>query len=622
MEVTFEFTGRAEAPLACPGYPRNMLRRSLPRFLALLAVTAGMLATGSAAASAAEPRTDVDDFRFSSWDATYQVGIDDDGRATLHVEETRVAEFPDSDQNRGIVAGYPESYEGARINTTILSVRDENGEDVPYETEEDDGLVLVLTGDDDYVHGSTTYVIEYEMRDVILAASETEVDEFYWDLLPLNSTQDIDSFRAEVIFDEDLATHLTGDASCYRGREGSTESCELAENSGTFTVAANELSAGEGVTVAIALDAGTVTQPSARHPNAATDVLPYAVGGGAVLLSAGGWLATSAMIRRHRRGTGIVIAQYDVPDSMSPLLAGAIVPGAKNPITAEIVHLAVRGLLRIEELPEEGEKQRRPRLRRLGGEAPDALDERAMTALFHKTDADGVMKMPRNSEAFAKRMKALTKAGSTAAAESGFTTTARSTLARIVQTLALMAVAVMVGLLFWGVFTGRASAGPVLLVTIFCGVGVAIASVIAFKKHTVLTPAGALQLEYLEGVREFIRVAEEDRFKMLQSYSGAERRSDGTVDVIHIYERLLPFAVLFGQENEWGKVLEDAYGREHRSPDWMNGTSAGFLFRMSAFSSMTRSSSTYSAPSSSSSGGSSGGGFSGGGGGGGFSGGR
>ena len=36
----------------------------------------------------------------------------------------------------------------------------------------------------------------------------------------------------------------------------------------------------------------------------------------------------------------------------------------------------------------------------------------------------------------------------------------------------------------------------------------------------------------LAGVREFIRVAEEDRLRMLQSYSGAERRQDGSVNVV------------------------------------------------------------------------------------------
>src|SRR5690606_5616936 len=127
-----------------------MFRTTAARPLSLIAVTAAVLLVGSAgAASAAEPRTDVDDFDFVSWDATYEISRDDEGRATMHVEETRVAEFPDFDQNRGIIAGFPETYEGAGIDTTILSVRDENGDEVAYETEDDDGMLYVLTGNDD-----------------------------------------------------------------------------------------------------------------------------------------------------------------------------------------------------------------------------------------------------------------------------------------------------------------------------------------------------------------------------------------------------------------------------------------------------------------------------------------
>jgi len=596
------------------------------RTLTLITIATGtLIAASAAAASAAEPAADVNDFDFSSWDATFDVGVDDEGRATLHAVETRVAEFPDSDQNRGIVAGFPERYQGAVLDTTIVSVRDEDGEEVPYETEEDDGVLYVLTGTDDYVHGATTYVIEYEMRDVVLAATGTEVDEFYWDLLPLDSTQDIRSFHAEVRFDESLAPHLTGDAACYQGREGSTETCTLTQSGDAFTVSAQDLAAGEGVTVAIALDPGTVAQPPARLPNAATDVLPYALGGGAALLGAGGWVATGAMIRRRRRGTGIVVAQYDVPDSMPPLLASAIVPGSKNPLTAQIVHLAVRGMLRLEDVPETGQKKRRPMLRRLDARIPDPLDEKSLKALFGNDAPDAALKMPKNSKAFAGRIQALLKSAPREADHRGLTTKARSAAARILQTIAMLAFAGMLALLVWSLATGRDSAAPLLLVTILCGVFLLIASFVAFGPHTVLTREGALQLEYLEGVREFIRVAEADRLRMLQSYSGAERRSDGGVDVIHVYERLLPYAILFGQEREWGTVLEQAYARAHHDPTWIDGTSYGIAARILLFNSATRVSSTYSSPSSGSSssfGGSSGGGFSGGGGGGGFSGGR
>lgn len=603
-----------------------MIRRSLPRILAVLAGAAALTFTASsAAASAVEPRTDVNDFDFSSWDATYEISVDAEGRASMVVQETRVAEFPDFDQNRGIVAGYPERYEGADLHTTIRSVRDENGEDVPFETENDDDVLYVLTGDDDYVHGSTTYVIEYEMHDMILAASGTKVDEFYWDLLPLDSTQDIGSFHAQIRFDDQLAEHLTGASSCYFGRFGERNPCDLVRDDATFSVSAYDIVAGEGATVAIALEPGTVTQPPARQPNAATDVAPYAIGGGAALLSVGGWIATGAMIRRRRRGTGIVVAQYDVPDAMPPLLASTIVPRAKNSLTAQILHLAVRGMLRLEDVPEAGEKNRRPRLRRLDAPIPDPIDEQSLNALFGSAETGVVMKVPKNSQAFAGRIQGLLKSAPRKAAERGLTTKARSTAGRIIQAVALLAFAVMIGLLVWSLVTGRESAPFVLFATIACAIFLLISSIVTFSKHTVLTREGALQLEYLEGVREFIRVAEADRLRMLQSYSGAERRSDGTVDVIHVYERLLPYAILFGQEKEWGSVLEHAYTQANREPGWIDGSSYGIATRVALLSSSARASSVYSSPSSGSSssfGGSSGGGFSGGGGGGGFSGGR
>ncbi|MCC2028798.1 DUF2207 domain-containing protein [Microbacterium sp. YMB-B2] len=589
----------------------------------IIVATSALLTASAAAASAAE--TDVDDFDFSSWESTFEVGMDADGRATLHATETRVAEFPESDQNRGIVAGYPERYQGASLDTRILSVRDENGDDVPYETEEDDGMLYVLTGTDDYVHGSTTYVIEYEMRDVILAASQTKVDEFYWDLLPLDSTQDIGRFDATVRFDESLAPHLTGDAACYQGPQGSTDRCDIDRSGETFTVAADALSAGEGVTVAIALEPGTVTQPPARLPNPATDVLPYAVGGAAALLGIGGWVATAMMVRRRRRGTGIVVAQYDVPDAMPPLLASTIIPGAKNPLTAQIIHLAVRGMLRLEDIPEEGQKKRRPRLRRLDAPIPDPIDGRSLKALFGSDETGIVMKMPKNSKAFAGRIQSLLKASSKEAGKRGWTEKVGSTTARVIASIALIAFAGMLGLAVWSAIQGRESAAPLLFVTLLVGVFVIISSVVAFRRHTVLTREGALQLEYLEGVREFIRVAEADRLRMLQSYSGAERRSDGGVDVIHVYERLLPYAILFGEESEWGRVLENMYAQYERHPGWIDGNSYYIVSRVALLSSATRTSSTYSSPSGGSSsgfGGSSGGGFSGGGGGGGFSGGR
>lgn len=612
-----------------------MIRRPLRTVLITLAATALLWPGAGAAASeghhttthdlssAHSVRADVNDFSYSSWDATFEVGVDEEGRATLHVEERLVAAFPEHDQNRGIVRGLPLSYRGADLDTTLLAVRDDDGAAVPYETDEDDGLLYIATGTDDYVHGPTEYVIEYEMRDVILAAEETEVDEFYWNLLPLQSTQPIDAFRAEITFNSDLSEHLTGASACYLGAEKSTDRCELSEAQSTaegtrFTVEASDLPAGHGVTVAIALDSGTVTQPPARLPNPLADIGPSVLGGAAIALSAGSWVAIGLRARARRRGTGIVVAQFEVPESLPPLVAGAIIPGAKNPLTAQIVHLAVRGRLRIEEQRDE---KAPPQLRRLPGPPPaDAVDERSLKALFRTSD---LLTVPKASEDFAKRMQVLVKSGQKTAAERGLTTKEHNRTARVIQLTALVVLGGAGALALWSMIGGRESAVLALVVMIIAGIVVLISTFVAFAKHTVLTREGALALEHLNGVREFIRVAEADRLRMLQSYSGAERRSDGEVDVVHLYEKLLPYAILFGQEKEWGEVLETAYSRDDTSPTWLgDGATTGFATRMLLFSTATQSASTYSAPSSSSAGGSTGGGFSGGGGGGGFSGGR
>ncbi|MEE6388846.1 DUF2207 domain-containing protein [Microbacterium paraoxydans] len=614
--------------------PTRILRASAVVALATVPVLAPEIAVAAAPAKATTiaSAADVDEFSYASWDAIYDVGLDEDGRARMQVTETVVARFPDTDQNRGIVRGLATTYKDATLDTRVLAVTDEDGAAVPYETDEDDGTLFVLTGDDDFVHGLTTYVIEYEMRDIIVgsapdASGSRTADEFYWDLLPLDSTQPIEAFRADIRFDAALTAQLTGATACYIGPSGSTELCDLegpvAGEAAAFHVEARSLPAGDGVTVAIGFAPGTVAQPAARLPDPVADLGPVLAAVGAVGLSAAGWAAAVGSARRRRRATGIIVAQYEVPDDQPPLLAAALLPGAKNVVPAEIVHLAVRDALRIEE----GASAESPRLRRRPhGIAPSLLDQAALDALFVHADADGVVDLPTESEAFAARMTGLTTKGEEEAARRGLTTRARSRAAVVLQGVAIAVAVAGLVIAIVAVASGRLSAGPALLAISVGALLVAASSFYTFSRHTVLTPEGAQAYEHLQGVREFIRVAEEDRLRMLQSYTGAERRTEEGADVIHVYERLLPYAMLFGMEDEWGRVLESAYSRAAHGPTWI-GDPTSFALRTSlvAFMSSSTASATYSAPStgtSSATGGSFGGGFSGGGGGGGFSGGR
>jgi uncharacterized membrane protein YgcG len=180
-----------------------------------------------------------------------------------------------------------------------------------------------------------------------------------------------------------------------------------------------------------------------------------------------------------------------------------------------------------------------------------------------------------------------------------------------------------------GVLSGWMFAAiPVAFVCVFIAAGVVI-------RPAVLTDAGAEQRDYLLGVRDYLQLAEADRFRMLQSPGGAERVDVGDkVQLVKLYEKLLPFAVLWGIEREWSKELAVYYEAGVSSPDWYVSSSAfnSLLFAQTLgglASSVTTTatpipvSSSWSGSSGGSfSGGSFGGGFSGGGGGGGGGGGR
>lgn len=594
---------------------------------ALLPASAGV---ASDTANASVDEGDVNDFDYSSWDARYEIGLDEDGRAIAHVTETLVAKFPETDQNRGIVRGYPERYEGAGLSLDIRSVTDESGQPVPFEVDAgENGVSYVLTGNDDYVHGSTTYVIEYTMRDVIIPASGSGLDEFYWDLLPLDSTQDIGSFHAEVVFSPKLAAAYAGESACYQGQSGENTPCTLTQTQTddgglTFTTESGARAARDGVTVAIGFDADTVTQPPGRIADPVADFGAAIAAGGALVLAAASWVAWALFVQRRRRAGGTVIAQYDVPDDLSPLLAAALLPSPKDVVPAEIAHLAVRGALHIEDT-DSGDKTTPVLHLRDRSAAPSDLDRRTLAVLF--PDDDTTRQLSGEQEALATQLTALTKGGTKEAAARGWTEKARSPLAGALCWASVAVLLVALGFLIWTAIRDRDSSLVLSIVMVALAFGgVVFTAIVAFSRPVVLTAAGAERYAYLMGVREFIQVAEADRIRMLQSASGAERRADGEIDVVVLYERLLPYAMLFGEEKTWARVLEATYSDAHAQPNWISsGHGIAFAVMMSSFSHTTQAAATYVSPSSggsSSFGGSMGGGFSGGGGGGGFSGGR
>jgi uncharacterized membrane protein YgcG len=138
-----------------------------------------------------------------------------------------------------------------------------------------------------------------------------------------------------------------------------------------------------------------------------------------------------------------------------------------------------------------------------------------------------------------------------------------------------------------------------------------------------LSDKGLELRRYLLGLKDYIKVAETDRIKMLQSPEGAAKvgvsvDASSPTELIKLYERVLPYAVLFGLEKQWGQQLGQYYEAAKAQPDWYSGARGFNAYSFgSAMNTFSSTGVSYASPSSSSSGGSGGGGFSGGGGGGG-----
>ncbi|MFC6234896.1 DUF2207 family protein, partial [Leucobacter soli] len=295
----------------------------------------------------------------------------------------------------------------------------------------------------------------------------------------------------------------------------------------------------------------------------------------------------------------------------------------QSTVAAQFVHLAVSGATRIEEIERVGKRKPKLAFRLLDPtRAADPLDRRALRAIFGKEASAGAeFALPKRSEKFSAKMQKLEARGRTEAELRDYTTKERSGIARVCGILALALIAGAIVLLALG--ASRDHDGT-WMASLLLGIPALILAVVGLVRHRVYTPLGAETREHLLGVREFIRVAEADRQRMLQSYTGAERRADGAIDVVHLYERLLPYAMLFGLEKEWGRALQLRYEASGvASPHWYPAVGVhGIASLDRTVSGFARSFDSAASYSSSSSGGSTGGGFSGGGGGGGFSGGR
>ena len=569
---------------------------------------AGSLFVGSGQAAFA---AQTDNFTITKFDAEYSLGRDSENRSTLAATWRITANFPPN-QNRGIAPIFVNKYDNHPTSFSLQSVTDEQGASLEHTWNGDE---LRIGKKDVYVQGEKTYVIKFTQRDVTKHYDNTGRDEFYWDVIGNEWRVPMQNVRVSVKFDEPLQAARAGEAFCYTGAHGSTKRCNISGDKGEIVTNVSRLNRREGITMAVGFTSGTFTgyqeTLSEKLLKIWAMVQTIASSLAVILMLLLGW-HYKRLFGRHNELKPIP-PEYLPPKQASVMISTYIlkrydlfiVKGSAK--VAQLLDLAVRHYIKLYEV------KKASFLRSAQYEieiVKDLTELRPEESEVIRDMFGESMPKPGQRLNLKKLQNNLSYAARTGDDDNNLKSLARGKYAlceqkpenkRIVQKWALWVFVISVLLL-----------SPMLLIV--AGI------VFALSFGWSLTDEGLVLRRYLAGLKMYIGVAEAERLQMLQSPEGAEKVKINTADerqLVKLYERILPYAVLFGQEKEWSKQLGKYYEQVGEQPDWYSGqgafNAAAFAAGMNSLSSVASSASDYS----STSGGSTGGGFAGGGGGGG-----
>ncbi len=529
------------------------------------------------------------------------IHIKQDG--TILIQENIQYDFGNARRHgiyRDIPYRYNFGYKNYSTKLDVESVTDFNGSPYIYQVNKSGGWANIRIGDPDKkitgVHG---YRLEYSVKGAI--AFYEDHDELYWNVTGDEWRVPILSSGANVYFDQEIISGVM--AACYTGVSGSTnQDCEFnASSSGVEFKTLGSLQGGEGLTIVVGLPKGIITEPSSL-----SKALWFVWDNWAVVLPFATFFVLLNLWRNRGKdpeASGVIAVKYEPPEDLTPAESGTLIDERANilDITSTVIDLAVRGYLKIEEISTTQFfffTNRDYKLIR-NDRTADSLksyEEKVLSGIFKGKDTVMVSEL---RSKFYTELPGIKKALYKELVDKRYFPTNPENVRRIYKWIGIAS-------MIFGFF--MLSFVPFGFCVLLSGLIILIFSRYMPRK----TKKGSHMNEELLGFREFIERAEKDRIERLA-------QEDPT-----LFDRVLPYALVFGLEDKWAEAFKDMY---HKPPDWYHSSSYNNSFSPNMFVSdigrslgvMNRTLSSRPRKSGSSGfssgGGSSGGGFGGGGGG-------
>ena len=539
------------------------------------------------------------------------MGRDSENRSTLAATWRITAHFLPN-QNHGIAPIFVKKYDNHPTNFSLQSVTDEQGASLEHTWNGDE---LRIGKKDIYVQGEKTYVIKFTQRDVPKHYDNTGRDEFYWDVIVNEWRVPMENVRVSVKLDESLQAARRGEVFCYVGKQGSRERCNVSDDKSEIVTNVSRLNRREGITMAVGFTSGTFT----GYQETLSEKFIKIWATVQTIASSLAVILMLLLVWRYRRLFGRyselkpIPPEYLPPNQASVMTSTYILKNYEvmaikgSAKVAQLLDLAVRHYIKLYEV------RKASFLRSAQYEIEIVKDLKELRPEESEIVRDmfgSSMPKPGQRLNLKKLQNNLSYAARTRDDDTNLKNLARGKYALCEQTLANKRIVQRWAL--WVCAVGVLLLSPMLLLV--AGI------VFALSFGWSLTDEGLALRRYLAGLKMYIGVSEAERLQMLQSPEGAEKVKVDASDekqLVKLYERVLPYAVLFGQEKKWSAQLGQYYEQVGEQPDWYSGqgafNAAAFAAGMNSLSSVASSASDYS----STSGGSTGGGFAGGGGGGG-----
>lgn len=441
------------------------------------------------------------------------------------------------------------------------------------ELRENGWLILRIGDSDKYITGAHVYIVEYTLKYSGISYFDQN-DEVYLNIIGPGWKIPIEGASATVKLPGEILEKV-----CYTGPDGSeAQDCTMFDDGdGTLTVQPNStLAPYEGYTFAVKLPKGVLEDTTKEQ------VWLAIVSNIGILLPLPLGIYLFGFLRKRYRNEKLTVIPYYEPEKdMDSLLSGTLIGGKFNGkyITAVLIELATMGYLKIREY--EKKKYEFVKREKDGNDLPKHLK-----ALFDAIFAHGDVVPLKKLTNFYTTANKVYLEGYQYLKDEDILSNENIKMKSIFSAIGV--ITLFAGFAAAGFFISNSAIGWMIGILLSAIVLLIFASTIDIRSKK-----GNEKYYYLLGLKMYINTAEKKR---IEFHNDPEKYKE-------IFEKLLPYAMIFNLEKKWAKQFEDIYTQ---NPDWYEGNFTTFNAYYLANSLSTLNSSvvkTSSPPSYSSSGG-------------------